>query len=413
MRILGSFVTVILLMTQLTKAEIRNCDFYDTVDISTGQKLPNGSYLHDGLLIPAKLVGEYSFKLLPNGSKEDVPSHVRGCVCKLKPCIRFCCSQYHKINDSVCSDEMSQFEKDNHDPYVNVTLSNGTVAKRHFREDLIVQSDLPMPCGEEKMHWIDHTLPGNGFTLFENGTFLRHWDGVFLDKREYCVQHFDFEGDGIRMAPHFCPLEFEISPRWQTFVMSISLICMVFTISVYLYVRKLQNLFGKCFMCYMVALFMEYIFELLKVWEVWDLPSSSCTTAGFLGYFFTMAVYFWLSVISFHLWTTIALPPDALHRFLPTHRFLGYNSYAWGLSLAMTSVTILADNVIEEDRAPRVGFAQCYIYTGDNTVLIYLFGPILLLIGFNIIMFILTVIHITKVKNKVKSVAMKNSNNLT
>ncbi|XP_070068241.1 probable G-protein coupled receptor Mth-like 3 [Drosophila takahashii] len=167
MRILGSFVTVILLMTQLTKAEIRNCDFYDTVDISTGQKLPNGSYLHDGLLIPAKLVGEYSFKLLPNGSKEDVPSHVRGCVCKLKPCIRFCCSQYHKINDSVCSDEMSQFEKDNHDPYVNVTLSNGTVAKRHFREDLIVQSDLPMPCGEEKMHWIDHTLPGNGFTLFE------------------------------------------------------------------------------------------------------------------------------------------------------------------------------------------------------------------------------------------------------
>jgi len=62
--------------------------------------------------------------------------------------------------------------------------------------------------------------------------------------------------------------------------MIISLICMVLTISVYLYVKKLQNLHGKCFMCYMVALFMVYLLLLLDLWHVFKLPSTICTTSG-------------------------------------------------------------------------------------------------------------------------------------
>ncbi|XP_016994664.2 probable G-protein coupled receptor Mth-like 3 isoform X2 [Drosophila takahashii] len=412
MRLLaGLLATVLLLLAHKTTADIPDCDFYDTVDISSGQKFPNGSYLHDGLLIPANLVGEYSFRTLPDGSKEAVSSHVRGCVCKLKPCIRFCCSHYHKIDDSVCKEEMSQLEKDKHDPYVNVTLSNGTVARKHFKKDLIVQSDLPMPCGEEKMHWIDHTLPGNGFTLFENGTFFRQWDEAFLDKREYCVQHFDFEANGIRMAPHFCHLDSEASPLAQSIVMVISLICMVLTISVYLYVKKLQNLHGKCFMCYMVALFMGYLFLLLNLWNVWELPSIPCTTSGILGYFSVMAAFFWLSVISLHLWNTFSGTSHSLNRYLPEHRFLAYNGYAWGMALAMTCFTILADQVIEEDWAPRMGTNQCWIYTGDNAALIYFFGPMILLIAFNITMFILTAIRIMKVKKEVRNFAQQERRN--
>nr|XP_016994494.2 probable G-protein coupled receptor Mth-like 3 [Drosophila takahashii] len=404
-----SFATVILLLAHKTTADIPDCDFYDTVDISNGQKFPNGSYLHDGLLIPANLVGEYSFRTLPDGSKEAVSSHVRGCVCKLKPCIRFCCSHYHKIDDSVCSDEMSKDELKSHNPYMNVTLNDGTVAKRHFREDLIVQSDLPMPCGEDKMSWIDHRLPGNGFKLFENGTFFRQWDEAFLDKREYCVQHFDFEANGIRMAPHFCHLYSEASPLAQSIVTLISMTFLVLTMSVYLYVKRLQNLHGKCFMCYMVALFMGYLILLLNLFNVWKFPSISCTTSGFLGYFFVMAAFFWLSVISFHLWTTLALPPDSLQRFLPKHRFLGYNVYAWGMALAMTCFTILADQVIEEDWAPRMGTNQCWIYTGDNAALIYFFGPMILLIAFNITMFVLTARSIMGVKKNVKNANKNNS----
>jgi len=55
---------------------------------------------------------------------------------------------------------------------------------------------------------------------------------------------------------------------------------MVLTISVYLYMKKLRNLHGKCFMCYMVALFMVYLLLLLNLWHVFKLPSTICTTSG-------------------------------------------------------------------------------------------------------------------------------------
>ncbi|XP_037715042.1 probable G-protein coupled receptor Mth-like 3 [Drosophila subpulchrella] len=401
--IFGSFVAVILLLTiKTTRAEIINCDFYDTVDISSGEKYPNGSYLYDGLLIPADWVAEYNFTLSPNGSKEFVPSYMRGCACKLRPCIRFCCPHNHKIRSGKCVGEMSIDELESHNRYVNVTLNNGTVAKRHFKEDLVVQSDLPLPCGDESMYELDHTKPGHGFTLFENGTIFRAWDSVYLNKAQYCVQHIEFQGDSIRIAPHFCRLE--TSKTGQSVVMIISLICMVLTISVYLYVKKLQNLHGKCFMCYMVALFMVYLLLLLDLWHFFTLPSTICTTSGFLGYFFVLAAFCWLSVISLHLWNTFSGPAHSLNRFLPEHRFLAYNSYAWGMALAMTGVTFLADKVIEDrDWAPRMGTTQCWIYTGDNVGLLYFYGPMLLLIVFNITMFILTAIRIVKVKKEVQN----------
>jgi len=166
--ILRLFAAVTLLLTiKTTRAEINNCDFYDTVDISSGQKYPNGSYLYDNLLIPANLVGEYDFEILPDGTKKYGSRHMRGCACKLRPCIRFCCPHNHKMKSSKCVGEMSTDELESHNRYVNVTLNNGTVAKRHFKEDLVVQSDLPLPCGDESMHHADHTKPDHGFTLFE------------------------------------------------------------------------------------------------------------------------------------------------------------------------------------------------------------------------------------------------------
>lgn len=46
---------------------------------------------------------------------------------------------------SKCYGDMSEDELNKHDPFVNVTLSDGSVVRRHFKEDLIVQSDLAKP----------------------------------------------------------------------------------------------------------------------------------------------------------------------------------------------------------------------------------------------------------------------------
>ncbi|KAH8347920.1 hypothetical protein KR084_002367, partial [Drosophila pseudotakahashii] len=100
---MGSIVTVLLLMVQKTRAEILDCDFFDTVDLTDARPLWSGSYLYEGLLIPAHLTGEYNFKILPDGQKEMVANHIRGCACKLRPCARVCCPRENYIEDNaVC-----------------------------------------------------------------------------------------------------------------------------------------------------------------------------------------------------------------------------------------------------------------------------------------------------------------------
>nr|AAG22730.1 methuselah [Drosophila melanogaster] len=337
-----STVILVVLVIQKSYADILECDYFDTVDISAAQKLQNGSYLFEGLLVPAILTGEYDFRILPDDSKQKVARHIRGCVCKLKPCVRFCCPHDHIMDNGVCYDNMSDEELAELDPFLNVTLDDGSVSRRHFKNELIVQWDLPMPC--DGMFYLDNREEQDKYTLFENGTFFRHFDRVTLRKREYCLQHLTF-ADGnatsIRIAPHNCLI----------------------------------------------------------------VPSITGQTVGFLGYFFVMAAFFWLSVISLHLWNTFRGSSHKANRFLFEHRFLAYNTYAWGMAVVLTGITVLADNIVEnQDWNPRVGHeGHCWIYTQAWSAMLYFYGPMVFLIAFNITMFILTAKRILGVKKDIQN----------
>ncbi|XP_016969198.1 G-protein coupled receptor Mth isoform X2 [Drosophila rhopaloa] len=407
------FATALLLVVEHGDADIPNCDFFDTANITSAQKLSNGSYLYENLVIPVHLTGEYDYKLLPDDSKEKVESHLRGCVCKLKPCVRFCCPHNHIFDYGECL-EGTEEDMESLDPFLNLTLNNGSVVKRHFKNEFIVQWDLPMPC--ESTFYLDSRDEADKYTLFENGTFKRHYDMKFLNKREYCMQHFEFEDTVqnttfIQIAPHNCPIEQSKTGKTaQTVVMIISLICMLLTIGVYLFVKKLQNLHGKCFICYMFSIFMGYLLLLLNLWRLSD---GFCLTSGYLGYFFVMAAFLWLSVISLHLWNTFSGTSHTVNRYLPQSRFLVYNCYAWGMAAVFTGVTYIADKFVEnEDWQPRVGqYEQCWIYTMEWSAMLYFYGPMLLLIVFNIVMFTLTAVRIMKVRRDIQDFANKPDRN--
>ncbi|XP_017112418.1 G-protein coupled receptor Mth-like isoform X1 [Drosophila elegans] len=412
--LLGLFGTVLCVFIQKTNGEIPDCDFFDTVDVSAGQWLSNGSYLFEDLVIPAHLTGEYDFKLQSNNSKEHVASHLRGCVCQLKTCVRFCCDLYDIMSEGNCFNDTSKEELDAMDPFLNITLKDGSVVKRHFKNEMFVQRDLPRPC--DSMFYLDNRDKIDEYTLFENGTFLRHHGKVTLNKQKYCLQHLVFDEttdtEFIQIAPYNCHPQTQaqdISKTWHTVVMVISLICMLLTISVYLFFKKLRNLHGQCFICYMVSLFMAYLFFLLNLW---DLTNDFCITAGFIGYFFVMAAFLWLSVISLHLWMTFK-GSVVISGFLGDDQFLAYSICAWGLSFFLTGITYLVDKVADhENWAPRMGNEnECWIYTRDWSAMIYLYGPILLLIAFNITTFVLTARIIISVKRSINNFTHKQDKN--
>ncbi|XP_020808719.1 G-protein coupled receptor Mth isoform X2 [Drosophila serrata] len=400
-----STVLLWVLVLQQTFADIPDCDYFDTVDLSASQRLPNGSYIYEGLLIPDKLTGEYDYRLMPDDSKESADRHWRGCACKLKPCVRFCCRHDQILENGECNDAMEQ-ELAQIDPYLNVTRADGSVVKRHFRTQLILQKDLPMPCTD--LYPLDNRRESDTYTLYENGTFLRHMDNAAMNKRGYCIQHNQLDAndpDPIRIVPHNCLIR---QPKTgQTVVMMTSLVCMILTIGVYLCVKKLhRNLQGKSFICYMVCLFMGYFILLL---DLWDLSEGFCLTAGFLGHFFVMAAFFWLSVISLHLWNGFRGSSSSHNHVLPNYLFLAFNAYAFGMAAILTVIIYLVDTFVErgvpenEDWMPRVGYYSCWINTVDWSAMLYFYGPMLVLIAFNMTMFILTAIRIVAVKKELKT----------
>jgi len=157
------FVIDLLLITQKTNAEIIGCNIIDTVDLSSAQKLSNETYLYEGLLIPALLTAEYD--IMPD-SQEKVTRHLRGCVCKVRTCVRFCCPRNQIMKNGVCSN-MTDTELNVLDLSLNITLDNGSVVKRKIKNDLMVQWDLPMSCETSKMFYLDSRDKTNRYTVFE------------------------------------------------------------------------------------------------------------------------------------------------------------------------------------------------------------------------------------------------------
>lgn len=77
-----------------------------------------------------------------------------------------------------------------------------------------------------------------------------------------------------------------------------------------------------------------------------------------------MAAFFWLSVISLHLWNLFT---GRNLNSLPENRFLVFNIYAWGMAGVLTGVIYIVDHVVDGDNEenvkwmPGVGFFNCWI----------------------------------------------------
>lgn len=143
--------------------DIPGCDYFDTVDLSNIKKFENGSYKYEDVLIPKEYVGEYDYEVLFNGNEESVPRHTRGCVCKVKSCIRFCCHPQKMLvyGDRTCENYASNFS---YETVLNITLNNGEQIEKNIME-FTVQQHLPVPCA--KHDYLDDTNIYQNWTLFE------------------------------------------------------------------------------------------------------------------------------------------------------------------------------------------------------------------------------------------------------
>ncbi|XP_062129409.1 G-protein coupled receptor Mth-like [Drosophila sulfurigaster albostrigata] len=399
---------ILLLMIALTgiNADIPDCDYYDTVRLSEDQKLLNGSYKYQNIIISPELTGEYDYEILMNGDSDKVPRHLRGCACHLGTCIRYCCPKNQKlvVEERRCGEDIQDL--DDFDGFVDFVWTNGTEMKMPVSDDLIIQRDLPVPCSEHmsiinKYKW----------KLLENGNiaylFVQDNSSNQRSKNRYCLQPQRFDNESrIQLIPQFCPDPRTIWPSITLLILSI--VCSVLTIAVYMGLPKLRNLHGICFICYLFMLIVAFLLLLFDKFYTLSVSENQCKSIGYVGYFAVMSTFHWLSVISFNLWKSFR-GTNYNEDYTIAYRFTIYSIIVWTSAAVLTLIIFIIDSTLDPDDMdqlslmPGVAIFSCWIKTHDWSAMLYYYGPMSIQIIFNTTMFAMTAIRIFKVMDEMKN----------
>ncbi|XP_026836308.1 probable G-protein coupled receptor Mth-like 11 isoform X2 [Drosophila erecta] len=381
-------------------ADISDCDFLDTVDLTHSSKFENGSYRYEDLIIPARLTGQYDYRILDGGSWEHVSNHVRGCICKLRPCIRLCCHHRKLMSSTQCSKDVDADLT--YDYALDITLRNGSVTRKHIMNEMIVQQDLPMPC---QIHYeLDaERYAEDKWTLFENGTLLRHYDNAFLSKQDYCLQpRRSKSGESYSLVPYNCIIQPSMT---MAYVKLVSVVFMALTIGTYSWLPLFHTVHGKCCTLYFVSLMVTFLLNVASMFGVF-INDLMCLLNA-------MATFAWLSVISYDVWRRFGLHQNRDFCRSMGNRFLHYNLIVWSIAALLTLGVFIVDLLFPyysdsgSNFVPGVGVTSCWIMTDGWSGMVYFYGPIFLLILFNGIMFYLTIRNI-RAEKRLRPKVIKN-----
>ncbi|XP_032592084.1 G-protein coupled receptor Mth2 isoform X3 [Drosophila grimshawi] len=378
------------------------CSFFDTVDLTGSPSFENGSYSYMGVLIPSHEVGTFDYIYKHLGDRVDVPEHKRACICKIKSCINICCPWGQIYKDNGC--EIDTSTKLWPEKLMNVTLNNGSIQTVDIEEKFVVQSFRP--CTE--MFALQPELSSyDTYQLYENGSLLREDDMLYIHKDEFCLVPTYVNDTDIYYSinPANCNM-LSVSSTVKIingYAMLFSIPFMLLTIAVYLLIPELRNQHGKSLVCYLLGISIGYsllcCLLLLKNIHPNGLP---CKLFGYTTYFFFMSAFFWLNVISFDLWHNFR-GTRGINRFQEKKRFLLYSLYSWGSALCFLVFTVLAQEYSDwpTELKPGIGGGElCWLEMRNWSAMLYFFGPILIIIVANTIMFVMTACKIHSVQRE-------------
>lgn len=120
------------------------CAFIDTTNITGSYAMGstmNGSYVHNWTVIPRELVAAYDF-VIENGIRLPAKRHLRACICRLRPCVRFCCpgGQFYDLEKRRCSADDAKVPDYSR---MSVELHNGTQLELELATHFSVHVETP------------------------------------------------------------------------------------------------------------------------------------------------------------------------------------------------------------------------------------------------------------------------------
>ncbi|KAJ2953284.1 hypothetical protein O0L34_g869 [Tuta absoluta] len=181
---------------------------------------------------------------------------------------------------------------------------------------------------------------------------------------------------------------FEGSPTSEMEVTGIltltSVVFLLLTLAVYMYLPQMRDLQGMCYISLCVSMSLGYLS--LGVLQLSPgFRDEICTLTGFIVYFWMMATFFWMNVISINTFRTID-DPSYLKK---TERvqFFRYSCYAWGGTVFCLIISLSLNFIEGNHWKPGFGNNSCW-FQGPTETWIFFYGPVGLLVACNVGLFI-------------------------
>ncbi|XP_050093646.1 G-protein coupled receptor Mth2-like [Anopheles aquasalis] len=346
---------VVLLLYGVQANAVKLCSRQKSVDITKGTMDSDESVVYRGVRY--------------NSSQYFQDGNVRrGCICLVRICIYVC------EEENITRAKLTEL-------YANVSDASGkTIRKMNLASDNRFHLIMKLPhCSGD---WVEP----------EQDEVIISWKG------DLSLNDHNFSYTQICIVPKNTMGEFnvlycnsEISD-WPNTIGKMGLLASLFflvaTFVVYAILPELQNVAGKSLMSYVTALAMSYLLLSLGHLAVYDYQSLKCRVTAHALYFTLMASFFWVNIMSFDIYWTIARSRE---KVTERRKFLCYSLYAWGMPLLLLSLLLLFDRteLISYHLRPNVG-EGCFLKAEKLTQFLYLYLPLLLLASADIFFFIIT-----------------------
>ncbi|XP_046644908.1 G-protein coupled receptor Mth2-like isoform X2 [Daphnia pulicaria] len=352
---------------------------------SSGERLPANSFC---------------LNQISSGEVDAAEFAVRHCAsdpCNQTNCIRKCCPLGMALNTTtqLCQTYNEPFALE----FRNVT---GHVVTPNPSSYLIRQGDVPK-CQHGMFPLSPNTNPEDEFYVLPDGQiYLPYYPENDRYTRDYCIDDFSSEEGIYRQALLCFPPQPEESADNQLvlkvfpYFLFLSSLFLTATFVVYAMIPEIRNIHGVTIMCHVASLAVMYI-GLCVIQLGPQLPDGVCVGLAVIVHFTFLSTFTWLNVMSFDIWWTFSdlRPRNSRHgRQHLGRRIIFYSIYAWGVPFIIVLVGQVLDhlkNLPQHIVTPGFGEVKCWFFEKE-AFLVYLYGPIAVLILSNIVFFVMTAV---------------------
>ncbi|VEN35596.1 unnamed protein product [Callosobruchus maculatus] len=308
-------------------------------------------------------------------------------------CIRKCCEEGMAMKNKNCTTSDVEFSFSVYDTTQEVSEGNFTFDVVHGKS-----------CTTGRIQKVDSTETGPAhYYVQRNGTLYcpQFRADRVLFYEDYCLENIIFPTH-VEFVALLCYRDSDYRQVEETsgyFGMIISMPFLLLTFLVYLIIPE-KNLHRKALMFYVICLLLAYVFLVTSNLSKTSFPDVPCHLIGYFIMFFFLGSFLWMNVMCIDMWLTFSGARGyGGTRSTEQKRFLFYCLYAMGAPVMFILFVFLLNTYGDEESIfhPKLGRNKCFLEDGYPQ-LFYLYLPMAILIGMNIILFILTAIKIQKVK---------------